>query len=260
MFFKKNLNKNLASVKYRRTRRADLFSTGEREWSNREGFFIPFETSVWLLNVLWLASFSRIWSAWVFERKASSGASCDASRAHADTFDEDNLPFVEQGHHQNLWFCRVCWLVEQIPSHVWQLVTITCSAGHLAALLDWSSSLRSFICCSSCCLRKLGSIQKWISWEWSPYCSQRCDSHCENTPAWGLYNLVEGSWHYLEDLKLRSGCSAKRICEETSGSKIYGISSLHVYNLYNAQVSICETCWVCPRTSLPLICLPCNPA
>lgn len=203
-------------MKYRRTKRADLFSTGEREWSNQEGFFIPFEASVWLLNVLWLASFSRIWSAWVFEKKASSGASCDASRARAGISDEDNLRFVEQSHPQNLWFCRVCWLVEQIPSHIWQLVTITSSAGHLAGLLDWSFSLRSFLCCSSCCLRKLGSIQKWIPWEWCPYYRQRWDSDCENTPAWGLYNLVEDLWHYLEKLKLRSGCRAKRIWEETS--------------------------------------------
>lgn len=205
---KKNLSKNLASVIYRRTNRSDLFSTGEREWSYQEGFFIPFETSVWLLNVLWLASFSRIW---VFEKKASSGASCDASRAHAGNSDEDNLSFVEQSHHQNLWFCRVCWLVEQTPSRVWQPVPITCNAGHLAGLPDWSFSIRSFLCCSSCCLRKLGSIQRWIPWEWSPYYSQRCDSACINTLAWGLYNLAEGLWHYLEKLKLRSGCRPKRI-------------------------------------------------
>lgn len=108
------------------------------------------------------------------------------------TLDEDHLPFVEQGHHQNLWFCRICWLVERIPSHVWQLVTITCSDGHLAGLLDWSFSLRPFLCCSCCCLRKLGSIQKWVPWELSPPYSQRCGSACVNTPAWGLYNLVEG--------------------------------------------------------------------
>lgn len=83
-----------------------------------------------------------------------------------------------------------------------------------------------------------------------------CDSACVNTPTWDLYNLVEGLWHYLEKLKLRSGCRAKRIWEETSGSKINGISSLHVYYLHSAQVNYCETCWVCPRTSLPLICLP----
>lgn len=192
MFFKKKLSKNLASVKYRRTKRSDLYSTGERQWSNQEGFFIPFETSVWLLNVLWLASFSRIWSAWAFEKKASSGASCGASRARAGISDGDNLSFVELAHHQNLQFCRVCWLVEQMPNHVWQLVTITGSAGHLAGLLDWSFSLRSFPCCSSCCLRKLGSTQEWIPWDsqsevWLSLCKYTCLGFVQ--PCWRLVAL-----------------------------------------------------------------------
>lgn len=42
-----------------------------------------------------------------------SGASYDASRTGAGNSDEDNLPFVEQGHNQNVWSRRGCWLVEE---------------------------------------------------------------------------------------------------------------------------------------------------